>query len=422
MIDRFTRRNVLEIGITEMFITEMGIGMCRMPDQVDDTPVLPQEMLDLIMSFLRDDSNALKCCSLVCKSWCWSARSYLFRDLVVADRNKDLVLETPLNTSPYYNVAHYVRRVRIRDIQFHNLVVSPKSLLSSVSHTLTRLHLCRCHFDNFVSLVRIIQMFPSIQDLNLENVDWDNNGTLRLSSRESWSSSALMRLGLKDVRMAPILLWLMPSTKPLLITHLKFDPIKPEDFAVICHFCSTVNKTITYLQMCLEMEDDLISYLPCQSSQELQSLDSSTDIARLYSTTFNIPNYVSRASLSKLVTLRIDKFMDSTDIDRQSNSLSWTARMLSKIDTPDTFKYLILQIVISRTGELDECRVTRWDFFDEALGGDVFVNFRYLEFEMVGKVDMAGVTSLFSRRLPKLSQRGRLRFTNVNSHIGGRSP
>ncbi|KAF4618587.1 hypothetical protein D9613_010097 [Agrocybe pediades] len=385
-----------------------------MPEEVDDTPELPQEMLDLIMSFLRDDSAALKCCSLVCKAWCWSAQSYLFRDLVVLDRNKDPALKMPVSASPYYNVTHYVRGFHVQGVQFDNVPTYPKSVFSSLSCMLTRLHLFRCHFDDLDSLVHIIQMCPSIQDLHLENVHWDKNGTASLASRESWSPSALTHLGLKDIRIAPFLRWLTLSTKPLFITHLKFDPIKPEDLPIICHLCSRVNKSVTFLQICLAMEDGLISYLPCQVSHELQSLATSSHIARLYSNTFNIPNYKSRPTLVQLVTLRVDRFMDSTnEIDKQSNSLSWTARILSKVDAPDTFKYLILQMVISRTGQLDECRVTRWDFFDEALGGDIFVNFQYLEFEMVGKVDMEGVTSLLSRRLPKLAQRGRLRFTNV---------
>jgi len=369
---------------------------------------LPQEMTDHIIKFLRYDTKSLKLCCLVCRSWSIAARPHLFRTLVVEDRNSKAIIAIPALSSPYSSVMPYLKGLELRNVQYILAVQSSRSILASLSSTLTCIHLFKCYFNNFAELVDIIQVFPCLQDLSLDTVDWKLSDEYA-SHRKNWSPSSLSRLRLKNIQMSPFIHWILNFKEALVISDLEVGPVKEENLPAICKFCFTISKIVKYMRLsiCIEGNGTAGSYVPCSLSWgQLNTIES--PIAKLYTSAFVISECGTLAIFSALESLRIDGYLDSARSD-QSHSAFWTARIMSKINPLHIFKYLTLQLVVSRTGELDQYG-HRWDFFDEALSGDIFVNFQYLKFEIVGKVDLEAVTSLLSHHLPRLASRGRLRF------------
>jgi len=369
---------------------------------------LPQEMSEHIMNFLRYDLKSLKSCRLVCKSWSIAARPDLFRTLVVDETNIEAIIAIPAILSPYFKVMPYVKEINLQTVQYFTAFKSPNSILTSLSSTLTSIRLFRCYLDTFVELVDAIQMFPCLKDLTLENIDWKVADTRGVSPHNNWSPSTLTRLRLKNTRMSSFVQWILGLKESLVISEFEATPVKEEDLPSVCKFCLTISGTVKCLRLHIDANGLFTSYTPSNSALG-QGCILDTQIAKLYSTAFNMTEYRTLGIFSKLESLHIDKFMNSSR-DDQCDSVFWTPQIMSKIDPPHVFKYLTLQLVISRTGELDQYG-HRWDFFDEALGGDIFINFQYLEFEVVGKVDLEAVASLLSHHLPRLASRGRLRFS-----------
>ena len=77
--------------------------------------MLPFELLEYIVDFLHDDSNALRACSLTCQSLIPAARKYLFRRIVLKRVSDTLRFLQALDSSAdtQFSVASYVRDLRL---------------------------------------------------------------------------------------------------------------------------------------------------------------------------------------------------------------------------------------------------------------------------------------------------------------------
>jgi len=374
---------------------------------------LPQEMSEHIMSFLQYDFMALKLCSLVCRSWTMAARRFLFRILVIEDKKSSAGISTFAITSGYCKIIPYVKGIEIRCAGRIDALIwkSPDSLLNSLSSTITCLRLFKCLFNNFLDLTNAIQMFCCVQDLGLECVDWKVSDVVGSFRPTTWSPSSLTHLRLKSTQVAPVLNGMIASTEPLRISHFEVNPMNEEDIPIFCKFCQAVGKTLKSMSTFTKKREVFLSYIPYSgptTRRDAENVDN--QISNLYTSYFNIPR--SFPIFTSLERVRAIKFLDSSSSNEQETGMFWAARVLTKIHPQHVFKYMTLQLVISRTGEVDHYGI-RWDFFDEALGSDIFVNFRYLEFEVLGKVELDTISSLLSHRLPRLAARGRLRFSKL---------
>jgi hypothetical protein len=115
----------------------------------------------------------------------------------------------------------------------------------------------------------------------------------------------------------------------------------------------------------------------------------------------------SLATLVSLRSLHIDSFVDSTAL-HQSTATYWAPRALASINS-HSIQRVVLGIKLSTAGELDSYAL-KWDFFDEVFASEMYTNLRTVEFEIVGRVNLDGISSLISCKLPLAAKRGLLRF------------
>lgn len=112
---------------------------------------VPQELVDLIIDNLHDETTALKHCSLVCKSWLPTSRKYIFERLYF-----DCLYRTQ-NLEPSYNFfsesPHLIPYIRVLKISGDSYGLLPAAQLlpafSDLLTHLTQVELCGLNFPNF---------------------------------------------------------------------------------------------------------------------------------------------------------------------------------------------------------------------------------------------------------------------------------
>jgi hypothetical protein len=160
---------------------------------------IPPEIFDIVIDHLHNDLDALKVCSLVCKSWLPSSRYHLFRSLVVKPSRAKLfgqVLRPQLSTLP--NHVFHLTIGQLGDSYFtpqRNLIRLIPRLSSMQSLKIHRvnhasfgewstlrfeavidLDIVFVKLKTFSELLDLLAAFPSLQMLFLSEISWSSSG------------------------------------------------------------------------------------------------------------------------------------------------------------------------------------------------------------------------------------------------------
>jgi len=380
---------------------------------------LPQELYDNIMFYLRKDNMSLKNCSLVCRSWVGPARAPLFRTLTIGMNDMDAALLPLTEESTWPSIASYVRNLRIpgtarpfpREIPLD-------SFLHALSPTITHLHLSKSFSDDFEGLMAIVCMFSGLQFLVMDGVDWDDGKSVAVeSSQKTWLPQSLSHLELYNVSLSPLMQWLLSHPRIPTISHFDIGPIRDHEIPMFGRFLTSIGPNLDYLAVSFESNDTgalwshsvhVIEPEPKMRRPE----PSRSEVARLYRQIFGLPTYEETCILSKLRTLRVNRFLDICRPD-QSAALFWVPRSLTVIQSSNITSIALQILNISRAGDLDKYNFN-WNFIDRALNTKAFRTFHVLEFQISGKVNLEAISSLLSLRLPGLASRNLLRFSKID--------
>jgi len=157
--------------------------------------VVPYEIFDHIIDFLRPDHQSLASCALVCRSWLPRSRHLRFSDTVVKAGQVDPFVElvaSPVSTFPAciaaliirYRISWHGRKRwslspsmwkaitrlrRLRSLEIHHadiLHVSPEVITS-----LRRLAIYHSTFNTEYQLFEMLRGVPFIEDLSLSYLD-----------------------------------------------------------------------------------------------------------------------------------------------------------------------------------------------------------------------------------------------------------
>ncbi|KAF8060137.1 hypothetical protein FPV67DRAFT_332967 [Lyophyllum atratum] len=190
-------------------------------------PVLPRELIDIIIDYLHCDQLTLMACCLVCKAWLSSGRYHLLYDIRIDHLTADRILRAPHLPS----VAGFIRRLMICDmyplpqgIEVFSSITSlyiygclpyaqMRVILLSMFPMLTYLELHGLKFKSFGEMIELFCSFPRIQTLTL-SCTWEND---KDSSLHAYPSSMLRTLNIRAGSHA-LLPWLTHSMPPHLST------------------------------------------------------------------------------------------------------------------------------------------------------------------------------------------------------------
>ncbi|KAF9555313.1 hypothetical protein CPC08DRAFT_712122 [Agrocybe pediades] len=382
---------------------------------------LPQELSDQIIEYLAHDLEPLKSCSLVCKSWFFSSRIHLFHRLTFNAENAE-TLASLIDGPPKSTIPHYTRRLELLGCQIlfkKNVVVS---LLPYFSSNTTHIRLADLALDNFSSLVDTLCTFPCLQSVALERVLWDGPDP-GLHDRQ-WLPSTISCLRMKHIEFTQFANWILSHPTLPLPTRLEMGPLEERHIPSVGQYLSLVGPVVKHLDISFDhgWNEQICAY---DMAKRLYGWDTSqakpetafTKVETLYLQYYGLPPCDKFFSFTSLETLRVESFLDAS-LPHQSTATFWTPRLLASIRSQQ-IRQVTLSLTVPRAGPLDQFNV-KWNFIDKVLTTDAYACLQRVEIEVAGRVDLDGVASLLSHRLPMLASRGLLTFTRLNNKFADR--
>jgi len=199
---------------------------------------LPQEMTDAILNNLSDDLASLIACSIVCKAWVVSARrlfckfvsihsddiaGFLISGRAIIPFIRHLVLKDfethdvkkwndrlPSLSKERFN---RVQSLTLMHILWNQLVPEGQRAIMTQFAGIVCLRFSEIELDGFANLSSLICAFPHLENLVLDDIEWDDTD----SSRRPPFPTHLRALETRWSRAHSILEWLLSSEKlPLL--------------------------------------------------------------------------------------------------------------------------------------------------------------------------------------------------------------
>jgi len=196
-------------------------------------PMLPYELVDIIIDYLHGDRVALAACCLVCKAWLASSRYHLFTDILLNHWNCDNILSLPAPS--IFSIA--ARRLMLTDKDslppgieqfssiraFYLRVSSPDADMLSripvIFPKITLLELNYVVFDSFEELIQLICATPCLETLSLCMCTWKHDLEQPLPSLHL--PTCLHTLNILSLRLHFFLTWFNTLESPPPLTTLR---------------------------------------------------------------------------------------------------------------------------------------------------------------------------------------------------------
>ena len=133
------------------------------------SPRLPAELLDYIVNFLHDTQDALRCCSLVSKSWLPRTRRHLFAEIKFKTGD-DLESWITMFPDPSTSPAHYARSLVIScPDEFETADAEEGGWITTffrVTHLEVRINVTTIH-GSAISLLPLHGLSPATKSLSI---------------------------------------------------------------------------------------------------------------------------------------------------------------------------------------------------------------------------------------------------------------
>ena len=147
---------------------------------------LPPELIDEILTYLRDDKPALLNCSLIAKSWVYPSQKLLYTDVRLTPKTYRIWQENSSPTSAellqhvrtlswhhflqlshrdYFGSLHRLERLAFRD--FVRVESNITNIFSAFHTTLSSLSLSHVSLT-WVAFIKVVDYFPNLRDLHLD--------------------------------------------------------------------------------------------------------------------------------------------------------------------------------------------------------------------------------------------------------------
>lgn len=376
--------------------------------------MIPAELVDVILDYLRDDFETLRTCSLVSKYWLQSSRRHSFRVVVTAVnqcqfiqlcanantflpytlRNMDLVMEShPEAFSRVLESFPVLQDTTSLCIKFAKWAPN-LSTLSKKFPSITNLDLNKIIFDSLSHVLDFITSFPHLQSLSIHDTSWtEPHEDIRALP------IGLTHLTLCDCCQRDIFDWLY-SLKPIpLIPHVNLGhSVRPADTQSIGTYLSHLGEALQTLAF------------------GFWSFDAGGDagavrmhILRSSSNFCLSEDFYLSANLglnTALHHLRIDYFISNTEVSQVTSAGPWIVKILHQLNSA-ALEMVDLGIAPWSADELDaQDEPIDWVDLDRLFSGRLAG--AHLRFLVYGHAHFGQVCKGLKDRLASCSQRGNL--------------
>jgi hypothetical protein len=133
--------------------------------------LLPFELYEHIIDYLKDDIRSLRACSVVCYPLLLISRRHLFESMTLNDRQSNIF--SRLLSSNHFPVSHFVRRLDLCCIYLDTSQYATLRALIS----LTELTISHTYAPSFVDLADWITSLVQLQNLSLQSIHLGSTNT-----------------------------------------------------------------------------------------------------------------------------------------------------------------------------------------------------------------------------------------------------
>ncbi|KAK0215680.1 hypothetical protein IW262DRAFT_1465368 [Armillaria fumosa] len=358
---------------------------------------VPAELVDVILDYLRDDSETLRTCSLVSKYWLESSRRHSFR-VVVTAANQCQFIQLCANANTF--ISHTLRNIKLvlesqpeafsRGLQSFPVLQDTTSLrirfakwepnLSTLSNkfpSITHLGLNKIIFDSFSQVLDFITAFPHLQSLSIHDTSWtDPHEDIRALP------ISLTRLTLCDCCQRDIFDWLYSPESIPLIPHINLGySVRPADTQSIGRYLSHLGEALQSLSL------------------GFSSFDAGGDAEDFYLS-------ADLGLNTALRHLRIDYFISNTEVSQVTSAGPWIVKILHQLNSA-VLEMVDLGIAPWSADELDvQDGSIDWVDLDRLFSGRLAG--ARLRFLVYGRAHFEQVCKGLKDRLASCCQRGNL--------------
>ncbi|KAG7446973.1 uncharacterized protein BT62DRAFT_931546 [Guyanagaster necrorhizus] len=358
--------------------------------------MVPAELMDVILDYLRDDPSTLKTCSLVSKYWLQSSRRHYFRAVVTALNQYKfvelcantnafipqtlhdvyLVLEPQLETEAFSRTLPVLQNTTSLYVKFAKWEPS-LSTLSAKFPGITNLRLDKIIFDSLSHALDFITSFPLLQSLSIHDTSWpDPHEDIRPPP------ISLTYLTLSDCCQRDIFDRLC-SLEPIpLIPHIDLGySVRPADTRSIGTYLSHLGEALQTLTF---------GFWSFDAGGDAEDFYLSADLGL-------------NASLRRL---RVDYFISNMEVSQVTSAGPWIVKMLHRLN-PAALENVDLGISPWSGDELDtEDDSIDWVDLDQLFSGRL--SGARLRFLVYGYAVFEQICEGLKDRLATCSQRGNL--------------
>ncbi|KAK0482372.1 hypothetical protein IW261DRAFT_1333683 [Armillaria novae-zelandiae] len=359
---------------------------------------IPAELVDVILGYLRDDSETLKTCNLVSKYWLQSSRRHSFR-VVVTAANQCQFIQLCADTNTF--IPHTLRNIKLvlepqpeafsRGLESFPVLQDTTSLrisfgkwenkLSTLSNkfpSITHLGLNKIIFDSLSQVLNFITSFPHLQSLSIRDTSWRDPHEDAIPV----SSLSLTRLTLCDCCQRDIFDWLCSFESIPLIPHIDLGySVRPADTQSIGRYLSHLGEVSQSL------------------SFGFSSFDAGGDAEDFYLS-------ADLGLNTALRHLRIDCFISNAEVSQVTSAGPWVVKILHQLNSA-ALEMVDLGIAPWSGDELDvQDEPIDWADLDRLFSGRLAG--ARLRFLVYGHARFEQVCKGLKDRLASCSQRGNL--------------
>jgi hypothetical protein len=232
---------------------------------------LPQELIDIIIDHLFDDSPSLKACSLACTSFLGSSRLHLFRSVTIStkervDRLLDIVHGSPTFPNNIRSLAieradkatASIRNIDLSklfalDFQVKTLVftnVDWNFELPRVFPTIVQLTLHWCTFADFRRFQSLLGMLPNVRYLRMFYTRWEaSGGTEGEDSYAGIEPPRIRHLTVFASKLESLGGWLRHYKVDQSLRTIRFSDYGSPEFKACVRLIETAGKSLVHLEL-----------------------------------------------------------------------------------------------------------------------------------------------------------------------------
>ncbi|KAF9054599.1 hypothetical protein BJ165DRAFT_1399787 [Panaeolus papilionaceus] len=349
----------------------------------DSITFIPYDLSECIMYYMKFDVASLKNASLVCRSWSFASRTWLFRTLKLTPTKYTKLLALGRESA----IRCFATHCKALDIHSIDVRTMPLSLVTTMFPALEELSVRKASVPSLKDLFEFAARFTRLRSVTLDDVCWSRTAPTPLPSiptvdRLEIHGTVKYRHLFDELRSSKV----FPNLR-----YLKAGPLEELHLPAIGLYLADPDAPwrIESLTFMLASEEHYIFMPPPMAQTTLGRVMPERQVQSLlheeYRSAYGLePCFVPVPHLRHFC---VKSFLDVRNFD-QSTALLWTPRFLASMTMPN-LQCIEFEVILDRAGQLDQYGI-RWSFMDFALTAAEFANLKKAVFITLAYVGRTG--------------------------------